>query len=879
MEYPVWWIPAFGGGLPIALMAVIHVFVAHFAVGGGLFLVFTEMKAYREDSPGLLEYVRSHTKFFLLLTMVFGGLTGVGIWFTIALLSPAVTSTLIHTFVFGWATEWVFFLGEITALLLYFYYFKSMNRRDHLILGWLYFAFAWLSLFMINGIVGFMLTPGAWLQTGDFWDGFFNPSFWPSLVFRSAHALIMAGLFAFVTALRVEDRALREKLFRYAAWWVGLPFLVLATSAFWYLQAIPAGPREMILAKSREIAPLLRAFLILSPAVLIGALAVALVRPRAVRGLLVVLVLFAALLQFGTFEWIREAGRRPYLIQGHTWSNSIPTAATERINRKGILASAKWTKEKSVNTENQLAAGREIFAMECLACHSIGGPLNDILPLTAKFSTFGLEAQLNGQGRILRHMPEFFGLPEERKALAAYIVQGLHGRNEPTVQPYKPAQLPVEVPPFNSDEDEYVLLAWNSLGMHCISDSDPYWILLPPANDLYAQLFRRGDPPEVVTDNVVITYRVEPGFESPAKHVRFWEFAESLVGAKLQPGIGLGGKGVTGEMDLKEQLGAFSADLVPVVPYPDDGSFNPYPIFTVEAHDAETGRLLASTRMVAPTSTEMGCRNCHGGEWRVAGVAGFSDQTAADVLAVHDRINGTSLLAEAEAGKPRLCQSCHPDPVLKAEGKPGVLNFPAAIHGWHANYLTGRGPEACYSCHPASAAGPTGCLRGVHSSAGLDCTSCHGKLEDHALSLLKMEDQAGKSSASELMRRLDPRTASSVDEINPRTPWLNEPDCAACHDHEKLPARSASSYNKWTSGPEGLYRLSSDETGSLMCGACHGSTHANYPAVNIYGKDRDTIQPLQYQKLAGPIGAKGNCGACHTGEVTDSAHHPIIAAN
>ena len=64
---------------------------------------------------------------------------------------------------------------------------------------------------------------------------------------------------------------------------------------------------------------------------------------------------------------------------------------------------------------------------------------------------------------------------------------------------------------------------------------------------------------------------------------------------------------------------AFSAKLVPVVPYPDDGSFNPYPLFTIEARDTKTGKLLASTRNVAPTSTEMGCRNCHGGEWRGPG--------------------------------------------------------------------------------------------------------------------------------------------------------------------------------------------------------------------------------------------------------------------
>ena len=94
MNYPVWQLDAFGGGLLVAIVAIVHVYISHFAVGGGLFLVLTEMKGLREGSPGILAYTRRHTKFFLLLTMILGGMTGVGIWFTIALLSPAATSSL-----------------------------------------------------------------------------------------------------------------------------------------------------------------------------------------------------------------------------------------------------------------------------------------------------------------------------------------------------------------------------------------------------------------------------------------------------------------------------------------------------------------------------------------------------------------------------------------------------------------------------------------------------------------------------------------------------------------------------------------------------------------------------------------------------------------
>ncbi|HMB15721.1 MAG TPA: cytochrome ubiquinol oxidase subunit I, partial [Pelovirga sp.] len=172
MNYPVWELTTYGGGFLIALIAVVHVFVAHFAVGGGLFLVAMENKAYQEEDQGLLDYVKKHSKFFLLLTMVFGGMTGVGIWWIISLVSPGATSVLIHIFVFGWAAEWVFFLAEIIALFIYFYTFGKMDRQNHLRVGMIYFFCAWMSLFLINGIIGFMLTPGGWSENQNFWSGF-----------------------------------------------------------------------------------------------------------------------------------------------------------------------------------------------------------------------------------------------------------------------------------------------------------------------------------------------------------------------------------------------------------------------------------------------------------------------------------------------------------------------------------------------------------------------------------------------------------------------------------------------------------------------------------------------------------------------------------
>ena len=53
MNYPVWDVPA--SGLLIAVIAILHVFVSHFAVGGGLYLVLIERKARRGGDAPLLD--------------------------------------------------------------------------------------------------------------------------------------------------------------------------------------------------------------------------------------------------------------------------------------------------------------------------------------------------------------------------------------------------------------------------------------------------------------------------------------------------------------------------------------------------------------------------------------------------------------------------------------------------------------------------------------------------------------------------------------------------------------------------------------------------------------------------------------------------------
>lgn len=877
MQYPVLQNLFAGGGLIIALIAVVHVYVAQFAVGGGLYLVLMEHVARKRNSPAMLEHVRKHTLFFLLLTMVFGSLTGVAIWFIIAVLSPGATLTLIHNFAFGWATEWVFFVGEIVTLLVYYYTFRTMEARTHLTVGWLYFAFGWLSLFIITGIIGLMLTPGQWLETGDFWHGFFNPSFWPQVLFRTLIAFGVAGLFGFLSATWEKDPEVRDTMGRFCALWTIVPLVLLVPAGYWYLAALPEAQQSMVAGGNPEMLPYVQAILNLVPVMLAGGLVMAVRMPQPIRLGLAAVLLLLGLAHFGSFEFIRESARRPYVIYGHTFSNGVTVADAKALGDGSYLAAAKWVKIKAITPENRREAGRELFMSQCLSCHSVGGPMHDILPLVRRVRTVGMEAYLDGQGKVFRYMPHFLGTLEERMALAEHIVVDLAGKAPDVHEEVPITPLEHEVPPFDSASDEYVLLSWCTLGMKCITDADGFFSFLPPGSAMGALLLRRGEAPEIVSEGVEIAYAAPADMRNPSAHVDFWKYAPSLVGKALPENVSAAGKGLTGTLAWNAKSGQFAVAGIPLVPYSDQGTVNPYPLFDVTAMDKATGKVLARTAAVLPVGAEMGCKTCHGGDWRKNGTSGIGRTAAEGILTVHDKRNHTDLAARAAAGKPVLCQSCHPDPLLNAEGNKELLNLPAAMHGFHANYLSNRGEEVCSNCHPDSPTGLTRCLRDVHGNSGLTCLSCHGTLEDHTISLLKKEKAAGKAGADRLLENLKPRMAA-FDEIKPRTPWAQEPDCLTCHQDFGLPQTDVA-FNTWVADGGGLYRNRKEALDKVPCIACHNSPHAIYPTVNAYGKDRDNVQPIQYQGNTGPIGSGGNCKVCH-GEgfdlgPADSPHHPM----
>ncbi len=415
MNYPVWQL-GFPGGLLIAAIAVLHVFISHFAVGGGAYLVLTERRAYSHDDLELLGYVRHHSKFFALLTVVLGAVTGVGIWFTIGLVSPEATSSLIHTFVWGWAVEWVFFFVEIAAALIYAYHWDTLDRQAHLVIGWIYFVAAWASLVVINGIITYMLTPGRWLETRSFWAGFFNPTYWPSLWIRTAMAVALAGIFGLLTAMR-EPSALRERVVRWAGWWLVLGIAALLPLSSWYFHDFPSYSRAYFggIFATPHYAVLGAA--ICAAVALLLAIVFALLRPKMMNPVIVMVLIVAGIGVMGAGEYLREFARYPYVINRYIYANDIRMAQAQSITKSGVAETSPWVEASAGNPHGY---GRELFAVECGSCHSIDGYRG-----MRRFSR-GWDAKFASE--LLLHlpvvrptMPPFAGDQQDRDALGNYL--------------------------------------------------------------------------------------------------------------------------------------------------------------------------------------------------------------------------------------------------------------------------------------------------------------------------------------------------------------------------------------------------------------------------------------------------------------------------
>jgi hypothetical protein len=317
-----------------------------------------------------------------------------------------------------------------------------------------------------------------------------------------------------------------------------------------------------------------------------------------------------------------------------------------------------------------------------------------------------------------------------------------------------------------SDEN-YVIISWNDLGMHCANKDFHNLCILPPYNNLRAQVILRGSSttmPQLVTSGVTVNYSI-PGNTISTNKTNFWDYEDQLFGVTLPPNIGLTGVGLSGSMTLASpDNDHFFVDGIPITPYQDNNlqTEDPYQQALVEVNDQQNN-LLAMAEPVIPVSNEINCvsSGCHSSE--------------ANILNEHEEEGGFD-----PNNTPILCAECHSDNALGTPGHAGVPPLSQAIHQAH-----GGETNDCFKCHP----GPnTQCFRDTMHTAGMTCQQCHGSVA-----------QVGSSIAQG------------------RQPWLQEPQCGSTSCHGANYAEETGKLFKNSRGHGGLF-----------CSACHGSPHAIY---------------------------------------------------
>lgn len=381
MNYPLWVVPYLGGAWVIGIISIIHIFISHFAVGGGIFLALAEELAYRRKDERIYEFLQKHSRFFVLITTVAGAVTGVGIWFSISLVSPDGVASLIQNFTLAWAEEYLFFAAELATAFAYYYTWGKISREQHLLLARFYMVFAIFTLVIINGILTFMLTPGKWLVSHSWVDGIFNPTYFPSLVIRILIMFAIAGMYALITSSRIQDPEFRTYMVRFCAKWLCPVFVLGPIASFWFLSQIPQAAIDTIYTGIQSsgvgnfsiLARALYTSLVLSGTILLFAFFGPYLNPKGFTFRIAILFLICGLAVTGTTEWMRELLRKPYVIYNYMYSNGVHKEDIPKLSQRGFLKNSKWAGKLASQVNTDCSKGEIIFKYQCMSCHTVDG--------------------------------------------------------------------------------------------------------------------------------------------------------------------------------------------------------------------------------------------------------------------------------------------------------------------------------------------------------------------------------------------------------------------------------------------------------------------------------------------------------------------------
>ena len=148
---------------------------------------------------------------------------------------------------------------------------------------------------------------------------------------------------------------------------------------------------------------------------------------------------------------------------------------------------------------------------------------------------------------------------------------------------------------------KYAVFAVNDLGMHCYQRSYAGFMILPPANNLKVQVFRKGaEGARPVTSGIRISYVILNNTRSSTK-TDFWKYASSYGYPGLKANVGITGHGLSGRLKRVPGTTYWEVTAIPITPYKDNLTFDPLQVAKITVQDVRTKKVIAvQPKVVVP---------------------------------------------------------------------------------------------------------------------------------------------------------------------------------------------------------------------------------------------------------------------------------------
>jgi len=438
MDFPQFFIDLAGNRLLFAVIAVLHVFINHaLAVGAYPVVTLLEWRARRRGDAELDDLAYRITFVLFVVTTSFGALTGVGIWFSAALISPFGIGSLLRVFFWGWFVEWLVFISEVVLILVYFLTWKRWSnggkKRLHIGMGVVLSVFSWLTMAIIVGILGFMMGSGSWPEDRSLFTAFFNPIYLPQLAFRTTFAMGVAGLCIWFILFFFTGKSgdLRQKAVRFVSRWMIIWIVPFIAASLWYWHVVPDAMAAnlgvaMLTQRFMDWHQTLAIIMFCAIGIIMLFAVIGSIKPRLIPSVLLIIPFIIGLWLLGHFERVREFVRKPYIIADYMYSNGVRVSELPVFQRDGVLKYATYVNNHSVTASNKVEAGKDVFVITCSRCHTTRG----INSMQSKFGNLYGEQSWDENVMLAfvqtmhvsrTYMPPFPGNDSEAEALVAYL--------------------------------------------------------------------------------------------------------------------------------------------------------------------------------------------------------------------------------------------------------------------------------------------------------------------------------------------------------------------------------------------------------------------------------------------------------------------------